>query len=77
MFYCLSSLIPSRSLTAGRKRRLSLSASSAAINTTEIEAASPNSVAMYRSEEIEAAPNAVPLPFPDAKVRHDALPIIK
>lgn len=56
-------------MTAGRKRRLSLSASSAAIKTAEIETGSQNSVVMYRSEEIGAAPDAVPLPFPDAKVQ--------
>ncbi|CAN0008833.1 unnamed protein product [Ascophyllum nodosum] len=51
-----------------RKRRLSVTTVKAARKATEPNVGGkPSVLVMYRSEEIGAAPDAVPLPFPEAK----------
>ncbi|CAB1096392.1 unnamed protein product [Ectocarpus sp. CCAP 1310/34] len=51
-----------------RKRRLSVTSTQAAPKVAVAESRRQNSIAMYTSQEIGAAPDTVPLPFPDAKV---------
>ncbi|CBJ28741.1 conserved unknown protein [Ectocarpus siliculosus] len=50
-----------------RKRRLSVTSTQAVPKVAVAESRRQNSIAMYTSQEIGAAPDTVPLPFPDAK----------
>eukprot|EP00903_Cladosiphon_okamuranus_P011285 g10641.t1 len=51
-----------------RKRRLSVTSTQASPKVAAEVPGRHNSMAMYTSQEIGAAPDTVPLPFPDAKV---------
>ncbi|CAM9236093.1 unnamed protein product [Scytosiphon promiscuus] len=71
MKYFLSCPLRPCATTTGlckRKRRLSVTSTQAATKVAIAEAGRHKSVVMYTSEEIGAAPDTVPLPFPDAKV---------
>eukprot|EP00752_Nemacystus_decipiens_P010104 g9005.t1 len=51
-----------------RKRRLTVTSTQATPKAESEVSGRHNSMAMYTSQEIGAAPDTVPLPFPDAKV---------
>ncbi|CAN0393219.1 unnamed protein product [Pylaiella littoralis] len=53
-----------------RKRRLSVTSTQAGSKEPVADLGRHNSMAMYTSQEIGAAPETVPLPFPDAKVTY-------
>lgn len=62
----ISSSLP---FSPNRKRRLSVTSTQAMPKAAVEDAARHRSIVMYTSQEIGAAPDTVPLPFPDAKVR--------